>query len=245
MARILFALVLLLAAVPAALAKDCVVLLHGLSRTEYSLLVMQLALERAGYKVVNSTYASNDNTIEDLTGHIDAAVATCGDAGRINFVTHSLGGILLRLWMVDHRPANLGRAVLLGPPNRGSEMADTFRSMRLFEMLIGPAGQQLGSDANSLPNLLGPADFEVGVIAGNRSSLPVPGIFEGPNDGLVTVESTKLDGMADHIILPVTHTFMMNNPLVIAQVMQFLETGKFDHEMTLRQAMQRLFPRNP
>lgn len=245
MARVTLALVLFLAAAPMALAKDCVVLLHGLSRTENSFLVMQTALDRAGYTVVNSTYASNDNAIEDLTGHIDKAVAQCGDAARIHFVTHSLGGILLRLWIADHRPANLGRSVMLGPPNRGSEMADTFRHMRLFEMLIGPAGQQLGSDAKSVPNRLGPADFDVGIIAGNRSSLPLPGIFQGPNDGLVTVESTRLDGMADHITLPVTHSFMMNNPIVIAQVLFFLEHGKFDHDMTLRQAMQRLFPWSP
>lgn len=245
MARLFLALIVFFAAVPPALAKDCVVLLHGLSRTQNSMLVMQLALERAGYKVVNSTYASNDNSIEDLTGHIDKAVAECGDGARVNFVTHSLGGVLLRLWIVDNRPSNFGRAVMLGPPNHGSEMADTFRHMRLYELLIGPAGQQLGSDAKSVPNRLGPADFDVGIIAGDRSSLPLPGIFQGPNDGLVTVESTKLDGMADHITLPVTHTFMMNNPIVIAQVMQFLEYGKFDPGMTLRQAMQLLFPRSP
>jgi len=245
MPRLIFALFLFLATAPMALAKDCVVLLHGLSRTQNSMLVMQLALERAGYKVVNSTYASNDNSIEELTGHIDKAVAQCGDAGQIHFVTHSLGGILLRLWITEHRPANFGRAVMLGPPNRGSEMADTFRHMRLYELLIGPAGQQLGSDAKSVPNRLGAADFDVGIIAGDRSSLPLPGIFQGPNDGLVTVESTRLEGMADHITLPVTHTFMMNNPIVIAQAMHFLETGKFDHGMTLRQAMQRLFPWSP
>lgn len=240
--RIVLALILLCLATPAAFAQDCVILLHGLSRTENSFLVMQAALERAGYKVVNSTYASNDNAIEDVIGHVDQSLSACGGAARVNFVTHSLGGILLRLWLIDHRPDNLGRSVMLGPPNHGSEMADTFRHMRLFEMLIGPAGQQLGRDAKSVPNRLGPADFEVGIIAGDRSSLPLPGIFAGPNDGLVTVESTRLDGMTDHITLPVTHTFMMNNPLVIAQVLQFLQYGKFDHDMTLRAAMQQLFP---
>ncbi|MFO0994413.1 MAG: alpha/beta hydrolase [Hyphomicrobiales bacterium] len=245
MPRIVLALVLFCLATPAAFAQDCVILLHGLSRTENSFLVMQAALERAGYKVVNSTYASNDNAIEDVTGHVDQSLSACGDAARINFVTHSLGGILLRLWLIAHRPDNLGRSVMLGPPNHGSEMVDTFRHMRLFEMLIGPAGQQLGSDAKSMPNRLGPADFEVGIIAGDRSSLPLPGIFQGPNDGLVSVESTRLEGMTDHITLPVTHTFMMNNPLVIAQVLQFLQHGKFDHDMTLRAAMQRLFPWSP
>jgi pimeloyl-ACP methyl ester carboxylesterase len=245
MRRLIFGLIMLCLGATTAAAQECVVLLHGLSRTENSFLVMATALERAGYKVINSTYASNDNAIEDLIGYVDQNIAACGEIERINFVTHSLGGILLRLWLVDYRPNNLGRVVMLAPPNHGSEMADRFRHMRLFEMLIGPAGEQLGRDAGSVPNRLGPADFEVGIIAGNRSSLPLPGIFDGPNDGLVSVESTKLDGMADHITLSVTHTFMMNNPLVIAQALFFLETGKFDHELTLAAAMQRLFPFRP
>ena len=245
MPRVLFAIVLLCLASSAGLAKDCVVMLHGLSRTGNSFLLMAARLEAAGYMVVNSTYASNENTIEDLIGHVDKSIALCGDVEKVHFVTHSLGGILLRAWLVNNRPKNLGRTVMLGPPNRGSEMVEHFGHLRLYEMLIGPAGQQLGRDAESFPNRLGPADFEVGIIAGNRSIAPVPGIFEGPNDGLVAVESTRLDGMVDHIVLPVTHTFMMNNPLVIAQVLHFLEHGTFDHDLTLRDAMQRLFPWSP
>jgi pimeloyl-ACP methyl ester carboxylesterase len=243
MARLVFAVLFLVLAASGASAKDCVVLLHGLSRTENSFLLMAAWLTVSDYTVVNKSYASNVNRIEDLINHVDEAVAECGDAARLHFVTHSLGGILLRGWLAQNRPENLGRVVMLGPPNRGSEMVDRFGHLRLYEMLLGPAGQQLGRGAESFPNRLGPADFEVGIIAGNRSLAPVPGIFDGPNDGLVAVESTRLDGMADHITLPVTHSFMMNNPLVIAQVLYFLEHGKFDHTLTLRDVLLRALPR--
>lgn len=241
--RMALAAVALAASTAAAAAQDCVVLLHGLSRTENSFLLMEESLAAFGYKVVNATYPSTEMPVEALLGHIDESVARCGEADRIHFVTHSMGGILLRAWMIDHRPPNLGRTVMLGPPNHGSELVDLFGNLWLFEYLTGPAGLQLGREVESLPNLLGPADFEVGIIAGNRSAVPIPGIFKGPNDGLVAVDSTYLDGMADHIVLPVTHTFMMNNPVVIAEVLHFLEHGRFDPQITLRSLFRRALGR--
>jgi pimeloyl-ACP methyl ester carboxylesterase len=219
---------------------DCVVLVHGLGRTESSMLVMSEILPAAGYHVVLLDYPSRTAPVEDLVGHMDAAVAQCGDR-RLNFITHSLGGILLRGWMVRNDPPNMGRAVMLGPPNGGSELVDAMGDLGLYRYLTGPAGLQLGTDPEGVAAKLPPVEFDLGVIAGDRSTNPVfSRMLPGPDDGKVSVESTKVEGMADHLVMPVTHTFLMNNPLVIAQAVIFLQTGAFRPDLTWRDLMRGL-----
>jgi len=214
----------------AAMPPECVILLHGLFRTPRSMGEMEDFLMAAGYLVVNDGYPSREAQIEVLAvTAIPPAIANCRDqgAGRINFVTHSLGGILLRYYLSTDEIAELGRVVMLGPPNQGSELVDSLRSIPGFTMLYGPAVLQLGTDAASVPLQLGAADYEVGIIIGQTAG-PLSGMLPGEDDGTVTVESARLDGMTDFLVMDAGHTFVMNNNEVIRQTLFFLNTGRFD-----------------
>ncbi len=217
-----------------ALGAECVVLLHGLARSSSSFLVMEWRLRKLGYAVVNVDYPSTDATIEELAQMaIPSAITQCAGASRVHFVTHSMGGILLRHYLAE-RPTpleKLGHVIMLGPPNKGSEVVDQLADIPGFGFVNGVAGNQLGTAPDSVPNSLGPVDYSVGIVAGNQSISPYFSfMIDGPDDGKVGVERTKVAGMTDHIILPVTHTFMMNNPAVFDQVVHYLDQGRFDHK---------------
>ncbi|MDC9724334.1 MAG: alpha/beta hydrolase [Gammaproteobacteria bacterium] len=212
-----------------AYSNDCVILLHGLARSNSSMESLSLALDKAGFHTLNINYPSTKYPIEKLAKDtIGRALRSCPEKATVHFVTHSMGGILVRQYVSNHTINNIGRVVMLGPPNKGSQVVDKLGDLSLFKLINGPAGIQLGTTTKSIPNSLGTVDFELGVIAGTRSFNPLlSSMMPQPNDGKVSVESSKIEGMKDHIELPVTHTFMMNNKAVIAQVIHFLEKGLF------------------
>ncbi|GAA5523896.1 hypothetical protein Maes01_00445 [Microbulbifer aestuariivivens] len=216
----------------------CVILLHGLGRSDGSMQELAEALAKANFHTVNVDYPSTLYPIETLAGQaIAPALDQCASAAektedpedtRVHFVTHSMGGILVRQYLSRVSIPNLGRVVMLGPPNQGSEVVDTLGEFPGFHAIMGDAGLQLGTGEESVPNQLGAANFDVGIIAGTRSINPILSqIIPSTDDGKVSVASTRLEGMSDHLQMPVTHVFMMQNEQVIAQVLHFLQYGRF------------------
>lgn len=193
---------------------------------------MAEALTAAGFTAVNVDYPSREHPIEELAPTaVGKGLLGCEAAGatqKVHFVAHSLGGILVRKYLNNNEMTNLGRVVMLGPPNQGSKAVDELGGVPGFDWINGPAGRQLGKGPESVPLQLGPADFELGVIAGNRTIDPVTSaVLDNPDDGKVSVEDTKLEGMDDFIVVEHSHAFIMRMEYPIELTIQFLETGRF------------------
>lgn len=219
----------------AANEKDCVVLLHGMARSYRSMRTMQEALQMAGFAVANRGYPSRAYAIEELAPlAVETGLAECdqlGAAGRVHFVAHSLGGILVRHYAVQNEIPRLGRVVMLAPPNQGSAAADKWRGFPGFGWINGPAAYQLGKGPDSVPRRLPTPTFEFAVIAGDRSIDPITSAFlDDPDDGRVSVADTRLDGMREFRVVHATHAFMMRNREVIALTVDFLRHGRFTED---------------
>jgi pimeloyl-ACP methyl ester carboxylesterase len=208
-----------------------VVLLHGLARTSRSFRTMERALQGAGFATLNLDYASRKRTIERLVDDIHPDIAQfAGEVGQLHFVTHSMGGLLARLYLAQYRPPSLARVVMLGTPNGGSEVADLLKGLALYRAFYGPAGQQVGTRQETFLRRLPPPDYAVGIVAGNRTIDPFASLFivPRPNDGRVSVERTKLEGMTDHVVVPATHSGLLNHRHAIFQTISFLRDGRFE-----------------
>jgi len=224
--------VLIFVAESSAQGADCVILLHGLARTSASMEKAAVAFEEAGYEVVNVDYPSRKFSIEVLAPlAIEKGLVKCPSNSVIHFVTHSLGGILVRYYLEQKEISNLGRVLMLAPPNKGSEVVDGLRRFPGYEVINGPAGLQLGTSEDSIPLTLGAVDYEVGVIAGTRTFNPLLSQYlSNPDDGKVSVENTKVEGMTDFIVVPSSHPFIMKSSVVIDQAILFIKTGRFAHD---------------
>ncbi len=206
------------------------VILHGIARTHRSMSRFEKMLKSEGYQVLNQGYASTKYKIQELVEKIHEPISNFNtDKTRsIHFVGYSMGGLLIRGYLKKYRPFNLGRVVQVAPPNHGSEVADFLKNFFLFKWIFGPAGQQLGVHPDGFSGMLGSVDFELGVIAGNNTLDPISSyIINGPDDGKVSVKSTQLKGVTDHIVIPATHTFIIYNSQALFQTAHFLKFGTF------------------
>jgi triacylglycerol lipase len=210
---------------------EAIILLHGLIRTSRSMNKAGKLLAAYGYKIISADYPSRKKNIETLALEtITPALNQCAskDIIKIHFLTHSMGGILVRYYLSNHHVDKLGRVVMLAPPNQGSEAVDKLAGWSMFNYLNGPAGLQMGTDKNSLPNMLGPVTFPTGIIAGDKSLNPLLSrLFPGANDGKVSVSRTQVQGMKDFLVMPYSHTFIMQRAAVIEQALHFIQQGYF------------------
>jgi pimeloyl-ACP methyl ester carboxylesterase len=208
-----------------------VVLLHGIVRTARSLRRMQDALEAAGFATLNLDYQSRAKPLQALVSDIHPSIDQFSHTveGPLHVVAHSMGGLLARAYLAKHPPRQLGRVLLLGPPNGGSEIADLLKRFRLYRVLFGPAGQQLVTQRDEATRaLLVAPTYPVGIISGDRSIDPIAAmLLPHPNDGRVAVASTRLEGMADHIVIGTSHPWLVRHPQAIAQTIAFLRDGRF------------------
>ncbi len=213
-----------------------VVLLHGLARTERSMTKMQRELAQHGYGTCNISYPSTKFPIDTLLHeYVLPAIDSCLPAGdaKLSFVAHSLGGIIVRLMLKGKKPATLDKVIMLSPPNQGSEVVDALGQNWLFKLINGPAGNELGTGDESVPNQIGPPNYPVGIITGNKSiNLILSSIIPGVDDGKVSVERAKLDGMKDFLVVPHSHPFIMRSDDVVEQVLYFLEHEQFNKPAT-------------
>jgi pimeloyl-ACP methyl ester carboxylesterase len=209
---------------------ETVIVVHGLGRTSASMAILVSRLENAGFRVVNFGYPSRSEPIEALVERLDSEVGQCcnSEAETVHFVTHSMGGVLVRSYLSQRPEAHQGRVVMLSPPSQGSEIIDAFSDSDLLRSILGPAALLLGTDSAGIANQLEPVRFSLGVITGSRSLDPVGSwLIPGPDDGKVSVDRAAVEGAVDFMVLPATHTFIMNRSDVAEQVVHFLRHGRF------------------
>jgi triacylglycerol esterase/lipase EstA (alpha/beta hydrolase family) len=212
-------------------ATECVVLLHGVNRSYRAMRPMAEDLNASGYMTANVDYPTRLGTVEELVPmSVDNGVAECRRAGasRIHFVTHSIGGILLRYAHQQHPIEEMGRVVMLAPPNQGSEVVDKTRKIPGATLVGGEALMQLGTGPDDIPAQLGPVDFDLGVIAGTGTMNPwMSAMLPDPDDGKVSLPRTAVGGMDDFLIVDDNHHYIMEDEVVIRNTRSFLQTGSF------------------
>jgi pimeloyl-ACP methyl ester carboxylesterase len=190
--------------------------------------VLASRLEDAGFLVSNIGYSSMSQTpdeiLMDISGQINESLPA--DDQTVHFVGHSLGGLMIRAYLEETKIKNLGKVVLIGTPNRGTSLVDAYHDAWWMQMM-GPTALTLGTDEKSFPNSLADPYYPVGVIAGVSKDNSNEDVLPGQDDGLVPLESTKLKGMTDIVIVESNHWMLRYDRDVAMRTIAFLRHGKF------------------
>jgi pimeloyl-ACP methyl ester carboxylesterase len=207
---------------------ETVVLLHGIGKPRLDMVPMARGLRRRGYDVVNWAYPSRREPIAALAARLAAVIAAQSAARRVHLVTHSMGGIVARVCLSQGAPANLGRLVMIAPPNRGARLATLLGNLAPFRWYFGPAGQELRDGDDSFCAAAGVPPCEFGIIAGGTGrTRGINPLLAGDDDGTVELASVHLAGARDLVILPYLHPFIHMMPETVRLAAAFLETGAF------------------
>ncbi len=206
-----------------------VVLLHGLGRSRHMFSELIKTLEARGYEVADLAYPSTRRPLSAQADDLAALLGRIEGVERVSFVTHSLGGMVLRQLLAEERAYQEttapGRAVLIAPPSQGARLADLLRDLPAYRALSGPAGQEITTKA--APKLP-PANIPFGVIAGIKGDgAGYNPLLPGEDDGVVSLAETRLEGAADYLTVESLHTFIASHPTTIRAVPCFLAKGRF------------------
>ena len=208
---------------------ETVVLLHGLWRGWRAMQPLARALEQEGFSTLNIPYPSGRMSIPNLVSRVRSQVEKIPTDQPIHFITHSLGGIIVRSIFATEVPWKPGRILMLAPPNHGSEIVDWTKKHPILNQFLGPAGRALGSEGmtHELPQL--PKDVEAAVIMGNRCSIPIfKKLLATENDGIVSAAGGRISGLRGFSVINADHTFIQMHPEAIRLGVHFLKTGGWD-----------------
>lgn len=232
---------------------DAVILVHGIGRSSKSFSRMKSELQDAGFAhVIGFDFPSTRVDIQTSAAYLHHAVSSLKGVERVHFVTHSLGGLIVREYLASYEEPRTGRLVMLGTPNHGANLADWFRLTPPYYVILGPAGQQLGANPNSYIRELPVPGCEFAVIAGGRgAAAPALGgvaagynpLIPGDDDAIVSVHSALLEGACDSMILPVLHADLPHDQSVCEHTVRFLTKGRLRANAP-RQPVVAVKPRN-
>lgn len=204
---------------------ETVVLVHGLWMHGLVFLPQRRGLERHGFSGVTFSYRSLHCSLAENAAAL-ADFVTAIDAPAIHLVGHSLGGLVALSMLARHPDLRVRRIVVMGSPFNGCHAATALMQAGFSAMV----GRSLRDWLSGPPPAIGD-QFEIGVLAGNRSlglGRVIPGLPQ-PNDGVVAVAETRIPDARDSILLPVAHSQMLISPTCFDQIVAFLATGRFAH----------------